>query len=519
MKLGSKILAGALAAAVVMPLIPTSPAATSKEARVTQVIREVNLLPANADPRAAALNDKVSEDTGVRTGGDSRSELTFPDLTITRLGANTIFSFSTSGRTATVDSGSILLRVPKDSGGGSIRSSAVTVAITGTTVIFERNPEGQSRLITLEGTARVALNTKPKEWRKVRAGQMLEVPDGATTLPMPVNIDLDELMRTHPLIVDFKPLPSEPLIRQVVRRAPPPTSAGPVTPVIAPNGTGFCWICVDGKVVQVSEEDARRGGQQCYPTKEAALRECKERWWCCINGQVVRATEEECRAEGGKLFRTETEARRECSSSNRRCWVCVDGSLVQLTEAEARARKLPCYGSREEAAGYCRDKKPCWTCIKGQVLQLTEREARTKGAQCYGSKEEAVRNCTPKDKTWWICRDGQVTQVSESAAAGAKRYSSREEALKACKPKETTCWTCIDGQVVQLTEAQARAKERQCYGSRREAALACNPQKPSPTPTAGPILRKQPIPTTKPGATQTPTQSKKKQQPSSSGPR
>src|SRR2546430_16138537 len=114
-------------------------------------MRKFKLHPADKAAREAALNDKVAEDPGVRTGGDSRSELTFPDLTIPRLGANTIFSFNKSGRTANVETGSILLRVPKDSGGGSIRSSAVTVAVTGTTVIFEGSRGGRSKLITLEG--------------------------------------------------------------------------------------------------------------------------------------------------------------------------------------------------------------------------------------------------------------------------------------------------------------------------------------------------------------------------------
>src|ERR1700716_4359978 len=79
--------------------------AANKEARGTQVVRDVKSLPSDAAARAAAVNDKVSEDTGVRTGGDSRSELTFSDLTITRLGANTVFSFTKSGRTATVETG------------------------------------------------------------------------------------------------------------------------------------------------------------------------------------------------------------------------------------------------------------------------------------------------------------------------------------------------------------------------------------------------------------------------------
>jgi FecR protein len=222
MKPGAKILAGSLTCAAFILPYPTAIAAGSKEARVTQIIREVKLLPADAAAREASLNDKVSEDTGVRTGGDSRSELTFPDLTITRLGANTIFSFNKSGRTANVDSGSILLRVPKDSGGGTIRSSAVTVAVTGTTVIFEGSRGGRNKLYTLEGSSRVALKKKPSDWRKVLAGQMLDVPPGATTLPMPVNFDVNQLMQTHPLITDFKPLPSAPLIMAVAQQPPPP---------------------------------------------------------------------------------------------------------------------------------------------------------------------------------------------------------------------------------------------------------------------------------------------------------
>jgi hypothetical protein len=227
MKITSRMLVGSVIS--VAFLLPASAAmAAAKDARVTQIIRDVKLLPTAADPRPATVNDKVAEDTGVRTGGESRSELTFSDLTITRLGANTIFSFSKAGRTAKVDSGSILLRVPKDSGGGTIKNNAVTVAVTGTTVIFEAN-RGR-KLITLEGSARVSLTAKPREFRNVLAGQMIDVPPGATTLPMPVNVDLNDVMRNHPLITDFKPLPSQPLIMAAAQQqppAPPPTYTGP----------------------------------------------------------------------------------------------------------------------------------------------------------------------------------------------------------------------------------------------------------------------------------------------------
>ena len=63
-----------------------------KEAKVTQVIQDVRVLPSNAAARPAAVNDNVRQGTAVQTGVQSRSELTFKDQTITRLGEKTIFS-------------------------------------------------------------------------------------------------------------------------------------------------------------------------------------------------------------------------------------------------------------------------------------------------------------------------------------------------------------------------------------------------------------------------------------------
>jgi|GEM_PF-2998791 len=195
-----------------------------KEARITQIIRDVKVLPSDAALRPAVVNDEVKENTAVRTGLESRSELTFADLTITRLGANTIFSFNKAGHSVQLDSGSILLRVPKDSGGGFIRTNVVTVAVTGTTVIFEASRAGRSKLIVLEGGAGVVLKKRPGHSQSVRAGQMLDVPAGATALPKPANVDLSQIMATHPLITDFGPLPSRDLIQAVIKQAVDPKS-------------------------------------------------------------------------------------------------------------------------------------------------------------------------------------------------------------------------------------------------------------------------------------------------------
>jgi len=191
--------------------------AAQKDARVTQVVRQVNLLPEEAKARPAAINDKVTEGTSVRTGDAARSELTFTDLTITRLGANSIFSFNKAGRELQIDSGSLLLRVPKNSGGATILTSAVTAGITGTTVIIETARSGRSRLLVLEGASRLSLNKHRDQVKIVRAGQALDVPANATTLPDPYNIDLNETMKKHPLLAEFPPLPSQDLIVAAAR--------------------------------------------------------------------------------------------------------------------------------------------------------------------------------------------------------------------------------------------------------------------------------------------------------------
>jgi len=190
-------------------------AAERKEGRVTQVVRNVSLLAPHVAARPARLNDDVTDGSAVHTGADSRAEFTFADLTITRVGANSIFSFDQDGRNVSVESGAILLRVPKGSGGARIRSSALTVGITGTTVMFESRPRNYSKLIVLEGSSQAWLTKHPGKKITVHAGQMLIVKPDAAHLPEPVNIDESLVLRTAILITEFPPLPSLDLMRSV----------------------------------------------------------------------------------------------------------------------------------------------------------------------------------------------------------------------------------------------------------------------------------------------------------------
>ena len=76
--------------------------------------------------------DVIRGNTALKTGGDSRAELEFPDLTITRVGSNALFRFLAGGREITLDGGTMLFSSPKGAGGGKVQAGAITAAVTGT---------------------------------------------------------------------------------------------------------------------------------------------------------------------------------------------------------------------------------------------------------------------------------------------------------------------------------------------------------------------------------------------------
>ena len=154
----TKFIAAASAFVWTIAIATSGRGAQLQEARVTQVVNDVKLLREQGAPRPAVVSDFVRRGNAVRTGTQSRSELTFADLTITRLGANTIFSFKEGTREMNLIDGAILFQVPKGSGGATIRTVGVTAAITGTTGIGEFHPATTSRpqpfskWLCLEGT-------------------------------------------------------------------------------------------------------------------------------------------------------------------------------------------------------------------------------------------------------------------------------------------------------------------------------------------------------------------------------
>src|SRR5207244_10590114 len=160
--------------------------------------------------RPAAVKETVTKGNAVQTGAQSRSELTFKDKTITRLGEKTIFNVGGEGRTMDMGSGQFLLYVTKKSGGAKVKMGPVTAAITGTTILADRDPSGVIKFIVLEGGACIYLDSVGQSLY-VGPGQQLTYDPMANRLEDPVDADLNQVI-TSPLIKDFRRLPISPLI-------------------------------------------------------------------------------------------------------------------------------------------------------------------------------------------------------------------------------------------------------------------------------------------------------------------
>src|SRR5205809_936319 len=184
-----------------------------QQARVSQVIQDVLVLETHGAPRPAAVNDKVIQGMGVRTGVESRAELTFTDLTITRLGANTVFSFKQGARELDLTSGAALLQIPPKAPAVKVSTSAVTAAITGGTALFATGPP--TKFMVLEGIGTFYPTGHPERAATINGGEMMTM-TADRRMTKPEKFDVKLVLKTSRLIKDFPPLENMPLVMAVV---------------------------------------------------------------------------------------------------------------------------------------------------------------------------------------------------------------------------------------------------------------------------------------------------------------
>jgi len=148
-----------------------------KEAEITTLKNQVEH-DAGSGAAPAKVNEKIGENSKVTTAAASLAELTFADSSITRLGANSLFSFQSKERLIKLDQGSILVNTPPGKGGATVDCGGVTGAVSGTTFMASRDSAGNVMFVMLEGAGvlKVTINAPGGAVSKeIRPGQAATV--------------------------------------------------------------------------------------------------------------------------------------------------------------------------------------------------------------------------------------------------------------------------------------------------------------------------------------------------------
>ena len=193
-----------IGAASLLPQLATS--APIDKATLTEVVNSVSIIERATKKSAPAKAQQIFQAPNVlRTGADSRAEMVADDQTVTRVGQNTIFAFQQNGREIDLEKGSILFQSPSGKGGGTIRTSAASAAVLGTTLIVSATSNGGFKVLLVEGRGRV---TGKGGTRTLNAGQMVYAMPGGN-LSNVFTFQLREQTSASKLIRGFKkPLPS-----------------------------------------------------------------------------------------------------------------------------------------------------------------------------------------------------------------------------------------------------------------------------------------------------------------------
>lgn len=209
-------------------------AAPLTESTFTEIIHDVNTLSSAGNAAPAKVSDLLKAPDRVRTGPESRAELTAPDKTITRVGANTVFSYADNGRTLNLEQGNVLFHAPKGLGGGTIKSGGAAAAVLGTTLIVSATSDGGFKVILLEGKGTVTLPGGASA--TLHAGQLVFVLPGGK-LSQVLDINLGKLVGGSLLINGFPDeLPSLPLILAAVNQQNSQLASGNATDTGLPPG-------------------------------------------------------------------------------------------------------------------------------------------------------------------------------------------------------------------------------------------------------------------------------------------
>ena len=170
----------------------------------------------NTNKVSAVINDKIESDTQVGTGEQSMCELSLDDKSITRIGANALFSFVKQERLVKCDKGTFLVSKDPETETITVTTGSVTAAVNGSTVMFDVKDDA-THIAVAETTTGVVVTDKNGKSMTLQSGEGISATPNGMTSSTPRSVDVKDLTSSSPLFTEkgLAPLANDALIKGV----------------------------------------------------------------------------------------------------------------------------------------------------------------------------------------------------------------------------------------------------------------------------------------------------------------
>jgi hypothetical protein len=190
--------------------------ASLQNLKVVEAVNSVEITDSSTRKKhSAKVHETFHFGSVLATGAKSRAELNATDGTVTRVGANSLFSINEQKREINLEKGTLLFHSPTGKGGGMIKSPGATAGVVGTSIIVSATSDGGFKLLVLEGSAKATLPGGKSI--SIGAGQLTFIQRGSTAFGPVVNFRLRDQVSGAKLVGGFKaPLGSLQKIKEAV---------------------------------------------------------------------------------------------------------------------------------------------------------------------------------------------------------------------------------------------------------------------------------------------------------------
>jgi len=172
------------------------------------------------------LNDKVEPDTQIGTGAQSMCELSLDDKSVTRIGANAVFTFVEQERLVKCDKGTFLVSKDPATDTMTVTTGSVTAAVNGSTVMFDVTGDA-THVAVAETTTGVVVTDKNGKSITLQSGEGISATPAGMASATPRSVDVKDLT-SSPLFTEagLAPLANDALIKGVASAQASAKAAG-----------------------------------------------------------------------------------------------------------------------------------------------------------------------------------------------------------------------------------------------------------------------------------------------------